>query len=312
MKISLAENFRAIFYAPFYAMKALDFASREGVEIEWLAPGPAGAAFDAVKRGAVDLTWGGPMRVMKDHDDKPANGSSLVCFGEVVSRDPFYLVGKRDSSSFQLSDLPGLRLGTVSEVPTPWLCLLADLQLAGFDKKTVADSIHVKSGLTMPEQLQSLNEGTLDVCQLFEPYVSQALADGVGRILYSACDRGPTVYTTFIGSREGLSRHRNAFLALTRALQKLQEWISLSGPEKLADIVEPFFPEIPASLFRSSIQRYHRAGIWALHPEVSIEGFARLAYNLHAGRFITSPGDYESCVHYFDRTTLPDHVAHGI
>ena len=78
MKLRLAENFRAIFYAPFYAMKALDFAGREGVEIDWLAPGPPGAVFDAVKLGAVDLTWGGPMRVMRDHDDTPANGASLV------------------------------------------------------------------------------------------------------------------------------------------------------------------------------------------------------------------------------------------
>lgn len=67
MKISLAENFRAIFYAPFYALKSLDFAGREGVEIEWLAPRLPGAAFDAVKSGAVDLTWGGRPDVGRSH-----------------------------------------------------------------------------------------------------------------------------------------------------------------------------------------------------------------------------------------------------
>ena len=311
MKISLAENFRAIFYAPFYALKSLDFAGREGVEIEWLAPRLPGAAFDAVKSGAVDLTWGGPMRVMKDHDNKPLNGASLICFGEVVSRDPFYLVGNADPAGFQLSALAHLRLGIVSEVPTPWLCLLADLQDAGLDVTSVADTIHVRSGLTMPQHLQSLKDGTLDVCQLFEPHVSQALADGVGRILYAARDRGPTVYTTFIGSREGISRHHDAFVALTRALRKLQEWIALCGPEELADIVAPYFTDVPAALFRSSIHRYYRAGIWAVHPEVSTEGFARLAYSLHAGRFIMSPGSFESCVHDFDGNALSDHVAHG-
>ena len=157
----------------------------------------------------------------------------------------------------------------------------------------------------MPEQLRAFNDGTLDVCQLFEPYVSEALADGESRMLYSACDRGPTVYTTFIASRNGLSRHRTAFIALTRALQNLQNWIYLSGPETLADVVAPFFPDIPVGLLRSSIQRYHRGGVWALHPAVSRAGFARLAGSLHAGGFITAPGDYESCVHRFEEPTIP-------
>ena len=31
MKIRLAENFRAVFYAPFYATQALGFYAREGI-----------------------------------------------------------------------------------------------------------------------------------------------------------------------------------------------------------------------------------------------------------------------------------------
>jgi len=37
MKIRLAENFRAIFYAPFYATQALGFYEREGVDIDFVA-----------------------------------------------------------------------------------------------------------------------------------------------------------------------------------------------------------------------------------------------------------------------------------
>jgi NitT/TauT family transport system substrate-binding protein len=49
--IRFAENFRALFYAPFYATRALGLFADEGVEVEWL-----GSA-------TPDLTWGGPMRV---------------------------------------------------------------------------------------------------------------------------------------------------------------------------------------------------------------------------------------------------------
>ena len=37
------------------------------------------------------------MRVMKDRDEK--GHSPLVCFCEVVARDPFFLVGRADPSA---------------------------------------------------------------------------------------------------------------------------------------------------------------------------------------------------------------------
>jgi NitT/TauT family transport system substrate-binding protein len=309
MKITLAENFRAIFYAPFYALKALNLAADEGVDIEWLAPGAPGGAIDDVKRGAIDLTWGGPMRVMKDHDGTPADGASLLCFGEVVSRDPFCLVGKPDPAGFELAALARLRLGVVSEVPTPWLCLQADLQDAGVDIAAMKSGDRVNTGLSMAQQLQALQLDELDAVQFFEPYVSEALAAHNGTLLYAACTRGPTVYTTFICSRDGLARHRDAFAALTRALQKLQDWIAAQGPAELARVTAPFFPEVPAALFLASIERYCRDGVWARHAEVSRSGFARLSHSLNLGGFIASPMVYESCVHNFDAPARFDQPA---
>src|ERR1700731_2865519 len=88
MPIKLTENFRAVFYAPFYATQALGFYAREGVEVELLpSPAPAVAQKDLLD-GTIDLSWGGPMRVMKARDKD--SHSPLVCFCEVVARDPFF------------------------------------------------------------------------------------------------------------------------------------------------------------------------------------------------------------------------------
>ena len=106
MPIKLAENFRAVFYAPFYATQALGFYAREGVEIDLISsPAPAAAA-PALLNGAIDLSWGGPMRVMKARDTDP--NAPLVCFCEVAARDPFFLVGRGDHPrAHGLYDLPG-------------------------------------------------------------------------------------------------------------------------------------------------------------------------------------------------------------
>src|SRR5262249_28347973 len=105
MPIRLMENFRAVFYAPYYATLALGFYEREGVAVELKTSDTPGDAVPKLIDGSIDLTWGGPMRVMKAHDQD--KHSPLVSFCEVVSHDPFFLIGKKPVSRFQLADLPG-------------------------------------------------------------------------------------------------------------------------------------------------------------------------------------------------------------
>jgi NitT/TauT family transport system substrate-binding protein len=304
MKLRVAENFRAVFYAPFYAIRALGLAEREGLAVEWLPSDAPGGAIEQVKRGAIDAQWGGPMRVLKDHDSTPADGASLVCFGEVVGHDPFYLVGKRNQpafgAGFNLQHLAAMRLGVVSEVPTPWYCLRADLEDAGVNTAAMRSRGRLVDKLTMPQQLEALAAGKLDVAQLFEPYASRALADG-NAILYAASSRGPTCYTTFITSRDAASKRREEFAALERATQAMLDWLAKEGQAELARLTAPFFADVPHDLLRSALERYQRAGLWSRTTAVSEVGFDRLAYSLHASGFIAKRGTYAECVHNFGR-----------
>jgi NitT/TauT family transport system substrate-binding protein len=205
MPIKLTENFRAVFYAPFYAIQALGFYARESVDVELMnSPAPAAAEADLLS-GMIDLSWGGPMRVMKAHDKDPS--SPLVCFCEVAARDPFFLVGTGDRPEFRLADLAKLRFGTVSEVPTPWLCLQQDLRQNGIDPDRLERTVN----RTMAGNFEALRNRELDVVQMFEPYVSMALQAGIGKILHAASTRGPTVYTTFLATRDSIERNRTSF-----------------------------------------------------------------------------------------------------
>ncbi len=290
MAIKLTENFRAVFYAPFYATQALGFYAHEGVEIDLISsPAPAAAA-PALLDGTIDLSWGGPMRVMKAREIDP--NSPLVCFCEVAARDPFFLVGRGDRGEFRLADLARLRLATVSEVPTPWLCLQHDLRRNGIDP----DRLERVADRTMAENLEALRSGALDVAQMFEPYASMALKSGIGNILYAASTRGPTVYTTFLATRDSIERNRAAFAAMVRAVRRMQSWLGDQRSEELAAVVAPFYPNVASDLLTSSLRRYHEAGVWARSPEVSREGFARLSASLLSGGFVSRIHAYEGCV----------------
>ncbi len=290
MKLRLAENFRAVFYAPFYAAQALGHFAREGVEVEFVASAKPGDAVAGLLDGAIDLTWGGPMRVMQAHDRDPA--SPLVCFGEVVARDPFYLVGRPDIADFRLADLARLRVGTVAEVPTPWMCLQHDLRLAGLDPGRLPRV----TDRTMAENLAALRAGSLDVAQAFEPFVSTAVDEGFGKILYAASSRGPCVYTSFIASRQRIAREPAIFAAVTRAIAQMQAWLAAHDGDALAAATASYFPDIAPNLLASALRRYRTAGVWAATPDMSREGFVRLAESFLSGGLLARMPRFEDCV----------------
>ena len=276
-----------MFYAPFYATHALGFYASEGVEVELLnSPAPAAAA-SGLLDGSIDVSWGGPMRVMKARDIDPH--SPLVCFCEVAGRDPFFLVGR--AAGFRLADLVRLRVATVAEVPTPWLCLQHDLREQGIDP----GEVNRVTERTMAENLEALRRNEIDVAQVFEPYVSQASQMGAG-ILYAASARGPTSYTTFLATRDSIRRNRPALAAMVRATRRTLAWLAEHGAGELAEAVAPFYAGTPRDILTSALARYRDAGLWAHAPEVSRQGFARLADSLRSGGFIVRTHRYEDCV----------------
>ena len=97
MNIKLAENFRAVFYAPFYATHALGLFAKQGVTITLLDSASPGAGIAELARGNIDVMWGGPLRVIKERDQFARTEASLVAFCEVAAKDPFFLLRRRQS-----------------------------------------------------------------------------------------------------------------------------------------------------------------------------------------------------------------------
>src|ERR671919_2454265 len=184
MALTLIENFRAVFYAPFYAAFALNAYEAEGVEVQRVMSTTAAETNQALRSGRADIAWGGPIRLLLDNNQRP--DSDLVILCEVVRRDPFFLVGREPNPTWQLADLLYGQLATVSEVPTPWLCLQHDLRLAGIDPA----GIRRVTGRTMAENVAALKAGDVDVIQVFEPFPSLLLAEGAAHIWYEAARRG--------------------------------------------------------------------------------------------------------------------------
>jgi len=290
MTIVLQESLRGLFYAPFYACFALGAFAGEGVEVKFVSAPSPGAAPDGLFAGTVDVSWGGPMRVNQLYEARP--DCDLVCIGEAVTRDPFFLVGREPNPDFAFADLLGRRVATVSEVPTPWLCLQDDLRRAGLDPASpprVADR-------TMADNTAALRRGEVDVAQLFQPFVEELVAFGAGHIWCAAATRGPTSYTAFYTRRAVLADKRDELKKLVRALYRTQKWLHANPPEALADAAQSYFPSVPQHLMRAAVERYRALGVWGRNPILPRAGYERLRACLVSGGFVKQGASFEEAV----------------
>jgi NitT/TauT family transport system substrate-binding protein len=166
MAIVLQESLRGLFYAPFYVALAQGAYADAGVEVRFVSAPRPGDAARGLFDGSVDVCWGGPMRVMETYKLVP--GCDLVSFAEVVTRDPFLLVGRVPRPDFQLADsarCPDRDGGRGTDA--------MDVPAGGFAPAGIAPGrLDRVAGRGMAENIAALRAGEVDVVQLFEPFVS--------------------------------------------------------------------------------------------------------------------------------------------
>ena len=290
MTIRLSENFRALFYAPFYAAEATGAFRDAGVDVE-LKPSPdPPAAVRALMAGDVDVMWGGPLRVMIAHHADPA--SPLVCFCDVVARDPVFIVGRAPRADFQFADLRGLKFATVSEVPTPWICLQDDIRRAGIDPA----SLDRVTDRTMAENEAALRAGTVDAIQVFQPFAETLIRSGAGHLWHAAAGRGLTAYTTLVTRRDVLAGRADELTAMTTAVYRTLGWFAVTPAAEIARLLQRYFPDVPTPIFAHCIERYRALALWGADPVIRREGYDRLHAAMRSAGTLTHDVSFDACV----------------
>ena len=287
--MTLLEPFRALFYAPFYLAEARGGFARQGIDLRLVTAGTTDAAAAKLLAGEADLAWSGPMRPLLLRSQDP--GCTLRSFCAVVMRDPFLLLGAAPRPGFMLQDLAGLRLGLVSEVPTPAWCLKGDFVRAGIDQR----AIRTVTGRSMPENAAALAAGTLDVAQMFEPFACQ-VEDAGGAVWHAQANRGLTAYTAFYATEAGIAARRPELMAMIRAMAEALAFIRTAPAAEIAALIAPRFADVPAEHRVRAIARYQALNLWDTGPAFPREAFETLGAAMLAAGAVTHVPPFEACV----------------
>ncbi len=281
---------RAVPYVPFYLALAGDFWRSEGLDITHVVSPSTAQTATKLLDGSVDVSWGGPMRVMMHHDVDP--NCPLVCFAQVVARDPFLLVGRERKPRFRFQDLAGLRVAPAGDVPTPWMTFQDDLRRAGLDPAAIAG----RRVRPMARNIQAFLRGTVDVVQVFEPHADRLVRDGRGRVWHRFTERGDIAYTTFYATRRTTRSKRDACHRLVRGIARAQAALLAATPVAVADAVAPFLPQLTRAALVRIIGAYRTAGLWSREPDLPVTPFVRLKAALISGGLISGDPAYERLI----------------
>jgi NitT/TauT family transport system substrate-binding protein len=285
--VTLAEPFRALFYAPYYLAQARGAFNRQGLEVRMETAGTTVLAAEAVFSGKADVAWSGPMRVMQHRAADPA--SPITAFCAVIMRDPFLVVGRAPREGLHLAELPLMRLGLVTEVPTPVWCLADAVARAGGQK------LKDRSGGTMAQNMARLLDGTLDAIQVFEPFAAEAEAAGAS-VWYVQAEAGLMAYSSLYARQETLADRRDSMRGMVRALSDTLHWLALAQASEVAALLEPYFPDVLPEIRTRAVARYQKVGLWGDGPRFPRAAFDALGEAMLRAKTLPHLPAFEICV----------------
>ncbi len=288
--IILYENLRTVVYVPFYlAIVRGDWAA-EGIAVSVQTSPSTPETAQGLIDGRADVSWGGPMRVMLHHDRD--RDCPLVCFAQIVARDPSILLGRQSNQRFQFSGLAGKRVGVIAEVPTPWMTLQDDLGRAGVS----LDDIDWVKEQSMAENAAALRAGEIDAVQIFEPYADALVQDGTGHVWHRCAVRGDSCWTSFYTTTAFTEREPETCRALVCGIERALAVLHKDNPLDTARAVGDYFPDLDAADLARMIHGYRASGLWARTTELPVTAFTRLKAAMISGGLISYDAPYDRLV----------------
>ena len=288
--IILYENMRTVVYVPFYlAIVRGDWAA-EGIAVSVQTSPSTPETAQGLIDGRADVSWGGPMRVMLHHDRD--RDCPLVCFAQIVARDPSILLGRQSNQRFQFSGLAGKRVGVIAEVPTPWMTLQDDLGRAGVS----LDDIDWVKEQSMAENAAALRAGEIDAVQIFEPYADALVQDGTGHVWHRCAVRGDSCWTSFYTTTAFTEREPESCRALVCGIERALAVLHKDNPLDTARAVGDYFPDLDAADLARMIHGYRASGLWAQTTELPVTAFTRLKAAMISGGLISYDAPYDLLV----------------
>lgn len=291
-KIRVSEVIRSVFYAPQYVAIEKGFFQEQGLQVELATAWGGDKVMTAILSGQADVGLvGAETTVFVNQQGAP---EPVVNFAQVTQRDGSFLVAREKIDNFNWSmvkgkSVIGSRNGSMPEMVSEFVQ----------SKNGIRPKIdnEIIQNISFDNQTGAFASGTGDFYQAFEPAASILEKEGKGYVVASfGQDSGKLPYTVFMAKDGFIKANPTAIQKFTNAVQNAQKWVQNATPREIADVIEPYFPQVEKEILARVAERYKQIDAWAQDPVIDREEWDHLQTVMrHAGE-LKAPAPYDKLV----------------
>ncbi len=120
-------------------------------------------------------------------------------------------------------------------------------------------------------------QGTGDYVTLFEPAALAVEKQGKGYIVASiGKESGVVPYTCYNATKDYIEQNPDVIQAFTNGLYKGMKWVEKSSPQKIAEVIHPYFPDMSIEDLTKVVQRYKDQDSWNADPNLTKESYEHM------------------------------------
>lgn len=301
-KIRLNEVTHSVFYAPLYVAINKGYFAEEGLEIELTNGGGADKVMSALTSNSADIGLMGPEAsvyvINQGKKDQP------VVFGQLTKRDGSFLIGRKNFTNFQVTDITGGAV-TLSEDQRP--VILAG-RAGGVPAMTLAymlkqngliDGRNITLRYDVPfDSMTAAYLGNVgDYVTAFEPVASSIVDQGKGYNLASVGSlSGEIPYTCFTANSSFISKNPDKINKFLRAIIKGYNFIATASADEVADALAPSFAGTSKESLKNSFLAYKNIDAWSNNLVMKKDAYDKLLDIILENNIIEKRIDFDKVV----------------
>lgn len=290
-KITLNEVAHSIFYAPMYAAIENGYFEQEGIDLELVTGFGADKVMSAVLSGEADIGFMGPETAVYTYNEGASD--AVVNFAQLTQRAGNFIVARKQTDTFQLSDLKGAEVLGGRAGGMPEMVFEYVLKKNGIQPSEVNIDQSIDFGSTAAAFAGGKGSYTVE----FEPSATALEQEGEGFVVSSVgVESGYVPYTAFSAKKSYLDEHKDLIQAFTNALQKGMDYVASHSSEEIAKTIQPQFSETDLETLTVITERYHAQDTWKDDLVFSEESYELLLQILEDADVITKRPAYDTLV----------------
>ena len=256
-KIKVAEVAHSVFYTPQYVAHALGYFKDEGLDVEIILTAGADAVAASVLSGDVNIGFCGSEATIYIYN----NGEKdyLVNFAGLTKKDGSFIVSRKKTDNFKLTDLKGKYIIGGRKAGMPEMTLEWILKENGINLKDVT----IDTSIAFPAMSGSFIGGTGDFVSLFEPNALKIEEQGYGYVVASLGELGGEVpYTVYNARKSYIENNMDVITSFSNAIQKGLDFTHSHSAEEIAKIILDYFPDTSLDDLTKLVDRYKKIDSW--------------------------------------------------